>query len=242
MSIKLELHVHTKYSHDSIMPFWLLYLKCAFFNISYIAITEHNNIKGALAFSDYCKKRGDKLKVIIGEEIMTTQGEIIGLFLKKEIKAGLTPDETIEEILKQKGIVYVPHPYDLKRYKTVLDEQVIKANKDKIHCIEIHNGRNISKEYDVKQKEIADKYAILPVIGSDAHTIFEIGRNYIQISKIPDTPTNFLEALRNAEFKSKECLKFCHTLTKFARVIKFIERGDFSGLYRVIHRKFIETK
>lgn len=235
--IKVEIHVHTKFSHDSMLFFWLLYLKCRFCKIDYIAITEHNNILGGINFKNYCLKRGDKVKVIVGEEIMTNSGEIIGLYLKKPIQSGLTPEETIKQIILQNGIVYIPHPYDKKRYKTVLKEIYIEKYKNMIHCIEIHNGRNILEEYDKKQYEIAKKYNIQQIIGSDAHTVFEIGRNYIYIYNKIDSSEKFLKAIKDAEFHSKKCLKFCHYITKFVRVIKFIKRGDFYGLFRVIYRK-----
>lgn len=233
----LELHVHTKYSHDSIMPFWLLYMKCRLCGITHIAITEHNNIKGALAFRDYCRSKGDCVKVIIGEEIMTNKGEIIGLFLKEPIKAMQSPRETINAILRQNGIVYVPHPFDKKRYKTVLDEKSISDNCKYIDCIECHNGRNIANEYSIKQEEIADKYGLRKVIGSDAHTIFEVGRNFMEISIEPENAESFRYAIKSAVFHKNKCLHFCHTLTKLARVIKLLKKGDTDGLYRVINKK-----
>ena len=125
---KLELHVHTKYSHDSYFTFWLLHLMCRLRKITHIAITEHNNIRGGIAFKEYCRKRGEKINVIVGEEIMTNEGEIIGLFLEKEIESGLSPEETINKIKEQNGIVYVPHPYDEKRNKTVLTKDAIRRN------------------------------------------------------------------------------------------------------------------
>ena len=234
---RLELHVHTKYSHDSIMPFWFLYLKCRLCGITHIAITEHNNIDGAMAFRDYCLVKGNKLKVIVGEEIMTTKGEIIGLFLNSVIRPMQSPYETIEAILAQNGIVYVPHPFDKKRYKTVLVEKAILENKDKIDCIECHNGRNISSDYSVMQERIADKYGLSKVVGSDAHTFFEIGRNYIDVLIEPQDRNSFKQAIKNGDFHKSKCLKCCHTITKIVRLIKFVQKGDFDGLYRVINKK-----
>lgn len=241
-SFKLETHVHTKYSHDSMLPLWLLYIKCKLQKIDYIAITEHNNIIGALRFKEYCDKRGAKVKVIVGEEIMTSGGEIIGLFLHKEIKAGMTPEKTIADICKQNGVVYIPHPYDEKRYKTVLKEEYIKANLQNIDCIECYNGRNVKPSFSEKQEGVAERYGLTKVIGSDAHTIFEVGRNYILVDFAPDNVSAFKDAIKTARFHKSPCLHWCHWITKCDRVMKYILKGDFHALYRAINRKIRRTK
>ena len=115
--IRLETHCHTRYSKDSLLLHSLLYMKCRLCHIDAIAICEHNNILGALKFKEYCSKRKNKVFVIVGEEIMTSSGEIIGLYLNEEIPAGLSCDETIDRIINQGGVVYVPHPYDEKELK-----------------------------------------------------------------------------------------------------------------------------
>lgn len=230
--------MHTKFSHDSLLPFWLLYLKCRLCGIDYIAITEHNNIEGAIAFKEYCCKRGSKVNVIVGEEIMTQSGEVIGLFLNKQIEAGLTAKETIEKIVKQDGIVYIPHPYDLKRFKTVLNEESIRKNIEIIDCIESHNGRNINRDYSNKQREITEKYKAVKVIGSDAHTVFEVGRNYMEVDMEPNSSNAFREALRHAKFKQAECIAASHIITKFDRVLKLLLEGDYRGLFRILNKKF----
>lgn len=239
---KIVTHLHTKYSKDSLLPFGILYKKCLKEKIDYITITEHNNLKGALAFKKYCEKRDAPLKVIQGEEIMTTEGEIIGLYLTHEIRPFMTPEETINEIKKQGGIVYVPHPYDLKRYKTVLHEDAIRRLASQIDCIECHNGRNISTEYDIHQNAIADKYNIKKVIGSDAHTIFEVGRNYMMSSIPVDTAQDFIKSLDGLQFHPNKCKKWCHQLTRIDRLIKLILKGDINGLCHVIAKKFKRRK
>ena len=108
--MRIELHCHTKYSCDSLLCFLPLYLRCLWKKIDYIAITEHNNLRGAVAFEQFCKDKGNRVHVIRGEEILTTEGEIIGLYLQNEIAKGLTPEETINQIQQQNGIVYIPHP------------------------------------------------------------------------------------------------------------------------------------
>lgn len=235
---KVLTHIHTKYSHDSLLPFFLLYNKCIECGIKYIAITEHNNIQGAKAFQAYCKKRGSRLKVILGEEILTTEGEIIGLYIHECIPAMRTPAETVKLIKEQGGLVYIPHPYDEKRYKTVLKERYISELKDQIDCIECHNGRNLSERYDTEQCRIAEKYDIPKVIGADAHTYFEVSRNYMEMDVPPDSKEAFLTALQSVSFYPSPCLSFCHKLTRLDRIIQFVLKGDFCGLFRAVIRKF----
>jgi len=238
--MRLECHVHTKYSIDSFQFHWLLYIMCRIKKINYIAITEHNRIDGAKAFDQYCRRHGGKVKVIVGEEIMTAEGEIIGLFIDELVKPFLSVEETIMEIKKQNGIVYIPHPYDLKRERTVLKESAIKKYSNLFDAIEIHNGRNASKEYDGKQMALSKKYNIMPIVGSDAHTFFEIGRNYLVMPDVDVTVDNFKIELQKATFVCSECLYVAHYVTKLVKGIKKIKQGEFYELYRLVFRKIKE--
>lgn len=236
--LKLEVHVHTRFSKDSILCLWPLYVKCLLRGISVIAVTEHNNIEGGKKFSEFCRKRGSKINVIVGEEIFTSQGEIIGLFLNKPIEPGLTPEETIRQIKSQGGVVYVPHPFDLKRSRTVLQENAIRDNRELIDCIEVHNGRNISKDFSAKQLEIAGKYNLRHVIGSDAHTFIEAGRNYMLINNIPHDRESFINEIEHAEFVTAECIPVSHKITAIAKLLKLAAGGKFSEIYKLFIRRF----
>lgn len=226
--MKLEMHVHTKYSKDSMLCFFPLYIKCRIKSINAIAITEHNNIEGAIKFQEFCRKMGNKINVIIGEEIFTDSGEVIGLFLSENIAPQMTVEETICEIKRQNGVVCIPHPYDKKREKTVLKEEAIKRVRKQIDCMEVHNGRNISKTYDIEQREIANKYNIKPIVGSDAHTLIEIGRNYMSFEgEIPLSREQFLKSLDTFEPVANECILIAHKITAIVKIIKLIKEGQF---------------
>lgn len=233
--MKIEMHVHTRFSKDSLLPLHILLLMCKIKKIKCIAITDHNEIKGAIKAKKIFEKH--KINVIVGEEILTEQGEIIGLFLNNKIEKNLTAKETIQEIKKQNGIVYIPHPFDQKRNKTVLQYEQLIVNKSDVQLIECYNGRNIDEEYGIKQNEIAEKIGKIKVIGSDAHTWFEVGRNTMEIKRF-NTQEEFLTNLKNAEFKTKKCIKLAHIVTKIDKTIKMIFRGDFNGINRIIIRKF----
>lgn len=232
--IKCEFHVHTRYSKDSILNKYMILLMCKLRKIKLLAITDHNEIEGAKKYKKFLKKFN--IEVIIGEEIMTEDGEIIGLYLTKKIEQGLSIGKTINQIKEQEGLVYLPHPYDEKRYKTVLNSQKQEENKEKIDFIEIHNGRNIKEEYDKKQEEIQKELGIIPIIGGDSHTFFEIGRNYIKMNY--DGKERLIQNIKEAQFHKAKCIKVAHTFTKVARVIKLIEKGKFNELFRIFTRKY----
>ncbi|WP_319204519.1 PHP domain-containing protein [uncultured Ilyobacter sp.] len=233
--IRLELHTHTKYSHDSLLGKYGYLTMLKLKKINVVAITDHNEIEGALNFKKFLEEFG--IRVIVGEEIFSTKGEIVGLFLNQRIKPGLTPNETMNEIKNQGGLVYIPHPYDEKRYKTVLCEEEIIKNENLIDIIEIHNGRNIKNEFSKKQFEICKRYNKVPAIGSDAHTILELGRNYNIVGNF-DGPNEFIESLKNAEHIIKKCWGISHNITKLDRLIKLLLRGEKNEIYRIIYGKF----
>ncbi len=233
--IKAEFHTHTRFSHDSAMGrlAYLIMLKIK--GVKAVAVTDHNTAEGALYLKPFLEKHG--IKVIIGEEIFTSRGEIIGLFLKETVKPGMTPEKTAEAIKSQGGLIYVPHPYDEKRRATVLAEDAIEALKNSIDLIEIHNGRNAKREFSEKQEEIALKYGITPIIGSDAHTFFELGRNYVVMEDFSG-PGQMMENIKKAEFVRKDCIRAAHAATRAVRLFKLALSGRFDEIYGIIKRKF----
>lgn len=231
--IRAEFHVHTRYSKDSILNKFFILMMCKIRKIELIAITDHNEIKGALKYRSFLSKYN--IEVIVGEEIMTVDGEIIGLYLTEKIEPFLSVEETIKKIRMQQGLTYLPHPYDEKRYKTVLKEERQKEFKNQIDFIEIHNGRNIKEEFDIKQKGIQERLNIIPIIGGDAHTFIEVGRNYIFLDY--NGKENLKNEIQKAEFHKSECIQIAHIITKFARIIKMIESRDINEIFRTFARK-----
>lgn len=236
---KVEFHVHTRGSKDSILNKYLLLVACKIKRIDCIAITDHNEIYYALKCKKLFSKHG--IKVIVGEEIFSEDGEIIGLFLSKKIEKGLSSVETIKSIKKQGGIVYIPHPFEPYRKDTVLKEDVIKNRLKDIDCIEMHNGRNRKSSISDKQFELCKRYDVIPVIGSDAHTFFEVGRNFMFLKDIDKD--KILLSIKNCDqFQKKKCIAISHVFTKIARVIKIIERGDVHEIRRIINKKLGKSR
>ena len=236
--MRIEFHVHTDASHDSLLGRKALIRALVKKGIDAVAICDHNEVSFALENKDAFARLG--IELIVGEEIFTSEGEIIGLFLTKRIAPGMSPEETIAEIHRQKGLVCVPHPYDEKRYRTVLKPEALNRIASLVDLMEVHNGRNIDPSYSDRQREIADSYGLRHIVGSDAHTAMEIGRNYCESEASlsePLTPEGLLQWLESASFITAPCLTAAHKKTRRDRVRKMLRKGDFRGIYRAFKRK-----
>ncbi|HZU61120.1 MAG TPA: glycosyltransferase, partial [Solirubrobacteraceae bacterium] len=134
--IDVDLHMHTDHSYDCATPVEVLLSEARARGLGAIAITDHNEISGALE----ARAKADGLKVIVAEEVKTAdQGEVIGLFIEEKIPRGLSLQETITEIKRQGGLVYVPHPFD--RMHAVPDYEHLLAVIDDVDAIEVFNPR-----------------------------------------------------------------------------------------------------
>jgi len=167
--IKLDLHIHSKYSYDSISDPKIIVKVAKMRGLSGIAITDHNTIKGGLEAKKYSD---ENLIVIVGSEITTKEGEVIGLFLEKEIPANLNIIETIEKIHKQNGLAILPHPFDTHRKHAVqnIDKKILNV----IDGIEVLNARS-KAGINANAQKFANENKLKITAGSDAHTLLEIG-------------------------------------------------------------------
>lgn len=208
---KVELHVHTEYSYDSNSKLRDIIAKCKNENIDVLGVTDHNEIKGALILANIAP-----FKVVVGEEILTKDGEIIGLFLKKYIKPGMSITATINNIKKQGGIVYLPHPYDRTTRKTATSEKVIEEVISQVDIIETFNGRTILNSDNIKAEALANKSGIQQSVGSDAHTVQELGRNYMNLENF-EGAKEFLSSMKQAERKTSKLLYWPFLVTKWVR-------------------------
>ncbi|MRX82332.1 PHP domain-containing protein [Eggerthella guodeyinii] len=233
---KTEFHIHTRYSHDSMMGKRALLFMCKARGVDCVAITDHNEVAGAIAYAPFLEAHG--VRVIVGEEVFTCEGEIVGLFLEKRVKPGLTPEETIRRIREQGGVVYIPHPYDEKRAKSVLSRSAIHRNASLIDCVEIHNGRNAKAGFSHVQARIASEEGLSPIIGCDAHCFFEIGRN-VCVSDAPFTRKRFNETLASSRFEPSDCMRAAHGVTALVRLTKMLFEGRFDEIHRILRGKLV---
>jgi predicted metal-dependent phosphoesterase TrpH len=198
--IEVDLHMHTDHSPDCATPVDVLLNTARDRGLGAIAITDHNEVSGALEARRIAEEMGD-IEVIVAEEVKTAeQGEVIGLFLEEKIPRGLTMAETIAEIRRQGGLVYVPHPFD--RFHSVPDYEHLIDIVEEVDILEVFNPRVALTAFNEEAERFARKYRIVPGAGSDSHVAQGLGSVRVRIHDF-DGPAEFLEAMRDADITRK---------------------------------------
>jgi len=199
--IEVDLHMHTDHSPDCATPVRVLLETARDRGLGAIAITDHNEVSGALEARRIAEQEMDDLKVIVAEEVKTAeQGEVIGLFLEERIPRGMTMAETIAAIREQGGLVYVPHPFD--RFHSVPDYEHLLDIVEEIDVLEVFNPRVALTAFNEEAERFANKYRIVPGAGSDSHVAQGLGSVRVRIHDF-DGPIEFLEAMRDADITRK---------------------------------------
>jgi predicted metal-dependent phosphoesterase TrpH len=212
--IEVDLHMHTDHSGDCATPVDVLINTARDRGLGAIAITDHNEVSGALEARRLAEDLGD-IKVIVAEEVKTAeQGEVIGLFLEEKIPKGLTMSETIAEIRAQGGLVYVPHPFD--RFHSVPDYEHLLDMVEEIDLLEVFNPRVALTSFNEEAVRFATKYRIVPAAGSDSHVAQGLGSVRQRIHDF-DGPAEFLEAMRGADITRK------HKNLVYVQTLKFLQ-------------------
>ena len=225
--IDVDLHMHTDHSGDCATPVEVLLATAKEHGLGAIAVTDHNEVSGAFDAAEKAARFG--VKVIIGEEVKTaSQGEVIGLFLTEKIARGMTLQETVAEIKRQGGLVYVPHPFD--RMHSVPDYEHLLAVLDDIDAIEVYNPRVAIGSFNEEAERFARKYRIVAGAGSDAHVARGLGSVRIRMRDF-DGPEEFLESLREADIITKP-----GTLL-YVQALKFLETKATPAAARVRRRE-----
>jgi predicted metal-dependent phosphoesterase TrpH/glycosyltransferase involved in cell wall biosynthesis len=213
--IVADLHMHTSWSHDCSIDAAELVDHAEAEGLGAIAVTDHNVFGGALETLDYA--RGRDLVVIPGEEVKTDgQGEVIGLFLEREIPRGLSFADTIAAIREQGGLVYVPHPFD--RLHSIPDPRTLHRHVADIDVLEVYNARLLFEAYNDEALRFARKYNLTMGAGSDAHVLQGVGTGALRMRAFQD-PEEFLISLRTAEvLRRPKSLAYLQSLKWVAQV------------------------
>jgi len=213
--VHVEFHCHTIFSKDSLLSIQKLLETLPVKGIDKIAITDHNTIRGALV----AKKLAPE-KIIIGEEIMTTEGELLAFFVQEEIPALLTPEETIHRLKKQGAFISVSHPFDRYR-KGHWDEKNLARIIPYIDSIEIFNARCIHSLDNQKAQKYAREMNICGMVGSDAHTHKEIGKAMMSLPNFQNR-SGLMEALKSSIYRTELSSPWIHLSSRYATLQKKI--------------------
>ena len=187
--IKVDLHLHSRFSHDSSTTLEALIARCKEVGLDRIALTDHNTAAGALQLAGIAPEL-----CIVGAEMKTREGEVIGLFIKRELPAWRRPEELMDMIHDMGGLVYIPHPLD--RERSHFGEHRLVDLADRIDIIETYNAW-CSPSANQAAARIAAELGKVTATGSDAHGAHELGRSWMELEDF-DGADDLLVKLRNA--------------------------------------------
>ena len=221
-SWRVELHAHSCWSLDSLTQPETIVQLCQERKITRIAITDHNTADGALAL----KRLAPEL-TIVGEEIMTTHGELLAWFIQESVPPGLSPDETIRRLREQGAIISVSHPFDRYR-RGAWRQQDLERIVEAVDAIEVYNSRCLRERDNEQALQFARRHGLPGSVGSDAHSTVEYGRSLQLMRPFDDDPADFLDALRSSGQLCRSApalVHFSSTAAKWVRRLGLRRRG-----------------
>ncbi len=211
--LKADFHIHTKYSMDCNTSLEEIVSRCLETGVNCIAIADHDSVEGAIEVQSLAP-----FPVIVAEEILTPQGEVIGMFLKEGVPTGLPIEQAISHIKAQGALVCLPHPFDTFR-GLKLDSKRIEELVGQIDIIEVFNARSPLPGPATKAQTFATKYDLPGTVGSDAHTINEIGYTYVEMPEF-NGKDDFLQALRKGKIHRHKSNPLVHLSSTWTRIKK----------------------
>lgn len=215
--LKADLHIHTEYSIDCMTPLESVISRCLEVGLDCIAISDHGTTEGAMKLKSMAP-----FYVIVAEEILTPDGEIMGMFLKETIPSGLPIEEAISRIREQDALVCIPHPFStIARHG--LGARMMEKLVEHLDIVEVFNARNLLPSNSVKAQLFAEKYNLPQSAGSDAHTVPEIGNAYIQMPEF-NGKDDFLEALKKGTISGQRTNPIAHLRSSWAAVRSMLNR------------------
>lgn len=232
--MKLDLHMHTHHSRDCTMPTAEVLRLCRARGMDGIAVTDHNSLAGGL---EAVALAPAGFTVIPGEEVKSSEGEIIGLFLSEEIPGGLTPEETVARIKAQGGVVLIPHPFDPLRkspLRTPALERLVAAGS--VDAIEILNARMALRSHNLRGAEFAARHKLPGTAGSDAHSRPEYAHAWIEIAPF-STRDEFVANLPGATIGGDLSPFFVHFFSTIAKRRKKLAQWQAARRERVAQRR-----
>jgi len=238
--LRADLHVHTCYSMDCATPLRKIIARCQEEGINCVAIADHGTVAGALKLQEMAP-----FKVIVAQEILTPVGELMRQFLKEDIPGVVSPQEAIARIRSQGGLVGIPHPFGqspflllraltLRHYKqgetspshsrhsrrnNLLSREILSQ----VDTLEVFNSRTPFLNGYTKFWDLINKYGLAPTAGSDAHTLFEIGKAYIEMPEF-NGQDEFLNCLSQGKIFGRRSNPLLHFASSWVRIKKRSQR------------------
>jgi predicted metal-dependent phosphoesterase TrpH len=214
--VKIDLHCHTEASFDCVTPLPKILARAQARGITVQAVTDHNEIRGAQqlqALADAQRQDDpDTPHIIVGEEVSTREGEIIGLFLSERIPRDLRPEETVARIKAQGGLVLLPHGFDpLKKHR--LKPEAVARVAESIDIVETFNARVSRRRWNIAAETWAEVRDLPKSAGTDAHTLADVGVAWVET---PDADVSTPEGLLAAVHAGTVAGKWTHPLLAFA--------------------------
>lgn len=213
----VEFHCHTSASKDSLTAPAKLVAEAKRKGLGRLIISDHNTIAGARE-----AQMIDPEFVVVGEEIMTTRGEILAAFVKEEIPAGLPPDEVIRRLKNQGAFISVSHPFDSMRSGGWKEPDLVEI-LPWVDAIEVFNSRCMRRDFNQQAQQFAEKHNIPGTVGSDAHAAFEVGRSVLKLEPF-DGPDGLRKVIRAAVPITKWSSPWVHLTSRYATVTKKLSR------------------
>jgi predicted metal-dependent phosphoesterase TrpH len=216
--IRVDTHTHSEYSPDSRTPLAEQARAIRRAKIDVVCATDHNTIDGALRL----REMADGFRVIVGEEISSRDGEIIGLFLERAVPRDRSGEETISRIHDQGGIVIVPHPFSINR-RYHMRRAALDRLRSSIDAIEVFNAREAFGLENRRAAGYAAEHGLVGAAGSDAHRAAEIGGAFVEMPDFADRD-GFLAALRQGVVHGHLSGVRVHFFTRYDRIRKWLGR------------------
>jgi len=213
MTLSVEFHAHTHASKDSLTAPHDLIAAARRKEIDRLIITDHNTIAGALTAQALAPEL-----VIVGEEIMTTRGEILAAYVTEEVPPHLSPTETIRSLKDQGAFISVSHPFDRLRSGAWMENDLLEILPF-VDAIEIYNSRCMFPRFNVAAKRFAEKHNIPGTVGSDAHAAFEVGRSLLLLEQF-EGPDEMREVIRRGIPNVKWSPPWFHLTSRYASILK----------------------
>jgi predicted metal-dependent phosphoesterase TrpH len=213
-----DFHIHTRFSRDSILTEEKFIAKAIERGLTHVCVTNHNNVEGAMAVRDKVAELGltDKLTVVLGEEVSTSDGEVVGVFLQRTIPRGLSANETADEIHRQGGLVSIPHPFDPFRGSHIKEGPLRSlAELGKIDMVEVFNCRVTLQRHNVEAADFAARYGIPGIAASDSHSSFEVAMAFNALPHF-ETAEELKAGLPDNEWHASRSSVFIHLTTRWA--------------------------